>query len=32
MFLDLQLLQHLYEGEQMASLPAIWLAIILVQS
>ena len=32
MFLDLQLLQHLDKGEQMASLLAIWLAIILVQS
>ena len=31
MFLDLQL-QHLDEGEQMTSLPAIWLAIILDQS
>ena len=30
MFLDLQLLQHLEEGEQMGSLPAIWLAVILV--
>ena len=32
MFLDLQLLQHPAEGEQMASLLAIWLAVILVRS
>ena len=31
MFLDLQL-KHLDEGEQMASLWAIWLAVILDRS